>query len=69
VRPATGNEGVADVPPSVTLAAAWLAAGGADETQAVVPQVRRAHGLSLKEAIEAIRAAQQLRGAGQCVPR
>lgn len=50
---------------SISNAAAWLASGGADETQAVVPQVRRAHGLSLKEAIEAIRAAQQIRrGAG-----
>jgi hypothetical protein len=44
-------------------AARWLAGGGAADGEAVVPQIRREYGLSAKEAIDAIRAAQQLRGA------
>lgn len=48
---------------SISNAAAWLASGGSDETKAVVPQIRQVWGLSAKEAIDAIRKAQELRGA------
>jgi len=48
---------------SVMDAARWLAGGGAADGEAVVPQLRRDFGLSAKEAIDAIRAAQQLRRA------
>lgn len=49
---------------SILSAATWLAGGGAVEGEAVIPQLRRQFDLTAKEAIDAIRRAQELRGAG-----
>jgi hypothetical protein len=63
MSPAAGKEAAAHVPSSVTSAAEWLAFVG--YTNAVVPQLRSKFGLSAKEAVDAIRAAQQIRGAAR----
>jgi hypothetical protein len=46
---------------TVIEAARWLATGGSDKTRAPVPQLRERFGLSLAEAVEAIREAALIR--------
>jgi hypothetical protein len=57
---AVANRGAPN-PSSIANAALWLATGGADKTNAIVPQLREQFGLSAVEACAAIREANLIR--------